>query len=339
MKPVVNLFFASLFVIPSIVIAAPYTIGSDITDQLNRDIQALPANGTLYIPAGEYKIDATKGINLKSNIKIQLSPKTVLQVIPNDRPKYALFNIQNINNVALSGGTLIGDKYTHKGSKGEWGKGINVLGSQNISIKNMAINKMWGDGIYLGNSDIKGAKVNTNIHVDNVIFDDNRRQGLSLITGNQITLSNITASNTKGTNPSCGIDIEPNQSDDQLNQIVINNLITTNNKGCGLAISIRALNNPKNKVDITVNGHQDKGSFRGLILADNTKSNIGTITLNNLNYADNGQYNICRYEKPNNNIQLSINQPVLQSSYFRKNYFCSHVDSKTISKIKKAVYK
>ena len=38
----------------------------------------------------------------------------------------------------------------HTGNTGEWGHGIAVFGSTNVTIENVDISQCWGDGIYLG---------------------------------------------------------------------------------------------------------------------------------------------------------------------------------------------
>ncbi|MDC5149577.1 right-handed parallel beta-helix repeat-containing protein, partial [Acinetobacter baumannii] len=146
---ILNKYSFIIFLLYSNPVFAQFHPGSYITDELNNLISSTQ-NNIIYIPPGNYKIDAVKSINLKSNITIILDPKTTLSVIPNNKASYQLFRINNVRNVTISGGTLIGDKYNHLGDKGEWGMGIEIKDSQNISISNIRIDKMWGDAIYIG---------------------------------------------------------------------------------------------------------------------------------------------------------------------------------------------
>ncbi|MFU0502950.1 right-handed parallel beta-helix repeat-containing protein, partial [Acinetobacter baumannii] len=100
---------------------------------------------------------------------------------------------------------LIGDKYSHLNKYGEWGMGIDIRDSQNIRISNMKISKMWGDAIYLGNNNNFS---NSDIVLSNIIMNDNRRQGVSVITAKNLNANNLTIKNTSGTGPASGIAIE-----------------------------------------------------------------------------------------------------------------------------------
>lgn len=101
----------------SCVHASTFIENTDITDQINEKIKN---GGTLSIPAGNYKIDASKGITVPSNTNIKLNSKTILNVIPNNLEGYQVFKIINSKNIKISGGRLIGDKYKHLGKTGEW---------------------------------------------------------------------------------------------------------------------------------------------------------------------------------------------------------------------------
>jgi hypothetical protein len=56
---------------------------------------------------------STQGIILPSNLNIQMQPTTYLRCQPNDRVAYNLFSIWDVDNITISGGNLVGDKYTH----------------------------------------------------------------------------------------------------------------------------------------------------------------------------------------------------------------------------------
>ncbi|MCK0914884.1 hypothetical protein BFR85_017825 [Acinetobacter pittii] len=85
---------------PILANAEIYKNGEDITSILNNQIQE---NKTINIPAGNFKIDAEKSIILKNNVKIIMSPQTVLNVIPNKSNSYQVFRIHNVKNVKIMG--------------------------------------------------------------------------------------------------------------------------------------------------------------------------------------------------------------------------------------------
>lgn len=180
--------------------------------------------GNVRIPAGIYLIQGATGnptyhgegggIRILSGVMLSLDPGAVLKQIPTPYGNYNIVYFAVADNAGISGGTIIGDRAEHTGSTGEWGYGIGVFSSSNILIENVIIRDCWGDGIntnrYYNNTGMTSDQIQTReLTVDNVTCINNRRQGMSIesLVGGKI--SNSTFSFTNGTNPQCGIDIEP----------------------------------------------------------------------------------------------------------------------------------
>lgn len=258
---------------------AEFIENSDITTYLN---QQLKLKSEVRIPAGNYKIDAGKSIVLPSNSSLILSPNTNLNVIPNKLGSYRVFKIKNVENVKISGGKISGDKYTHLGNTGEWGMGVEIRDSQNISISNMSIDKMWGDAIYVGTY---GKNSTYNIKLSNIKMDDNRRQGLTIISVDTLNARNLRATNTSGAKPSGGIDIEPNNGTGTVKNITLENIVTSNNAGPGIQIGLSRYNNSKTPVSIKINNHTDTGSQYGILLGAINAVPSGRIEMKSINYS------------------------------------------------------
>ncbi|WP_286713805.1 right-handed parallel beta-helix repeat-containing protein [Acinetobacter sp. UBA2581] len=258
---------------------AEFIENSDITTYLN---QQLKLKSEVRIPAGSYKIDAGKSIVLPSNSSLILSPNTNLNVIPNKLGSYRVFKIKNVKNVKISGGKVIGDKYTHLGKTGEWGMGVEIRDSQNISISDMSIDKMWGDAIYVGTD---GKNSTYNIKLNNIVMNDNRRQGLTIISVDTLNVRNLKATNTSGAKPSGGIDIEPNNGTGVIRNISLENIVTSNNAGPGIQIGLSRYDNTKKPVSIKINNHTDIGSQYGLLLGAISAVPSGKIEMKSINYS------------------------------------------------------
>ena len=124
----------------------------------------------------------------------------------------------------VSGGKLIGDVPNHpestSGNLGEWGMGVRITNSKNVTIENVTIRHCWGDGIYVGGHAEKNIglydNASKNIFLKNIICDDNRIQGMSVTHVDGLTVKNcsfINTGRTKYTRPGAGVDIEPNVYD------------------------------------------------------------------------------------------------------------------------------
>lgn len=206
------------------------------------------------------------GIKLKSNSNIVFNKNSRLVLSPTSGDTYSLIQIYNVQNVNVYNPTLIGDRKNHKGNKGEWGMGIRIHDSKNINIFNANIRDMWGDGIYI--TSYTKNKSN-NILIKNGWIDNVRRNGISIISGENITIDSVQISNTNGTLPAAGIDVEPNRSTDVIKNLKLTNILTFNNQRDGIILDFTSLVNKQTKNNITVhiNKHEDRGSRYALRFA------------------------------------------------------------------------
>lgn len=221
-------------------------------------------------------------IQIPSNTIIDFNGGT-LKVTPNNRGNYIALCVYNSDNIEIKNVTIIGDSTEHLGNIGEFGFGISVIGGENVTIDNCYIANMWGDGlffdsIYDTNTWEKLLK-NTSCTVNNVICDDNRRQGLSILSAYNTIIKNssfINTGNSSFTAPGAGIDIEPEDSRIHLcKNIIIDSCTFYNNKN-DFDISMgHKLNQEYMIIDCTVRNSTFEKSFL-------LQKNKGTKIINNV---------------------------------------------------------
>lgn len=157
-----------------------------------------------------------KGIVVPSNLTLDLTD-AVFRLLPNNHVTYSLFFIYEVENVTITGGHLIGDRYEHDYSISEvlgsqtheWGFGFNIARAKNITINGSKVEQMSGDAIIINSYVPNTVTANDNVKITHCQLFDCRRQGISLIAGNNSELSfNHIYNITNGTPPMCGIDIE-----------------------------------------------------------------------------------------------------------------------------------
>ncbi len=205
---------------------------SDDTQAIQDAIdQVAGSGGTVLVPDGVYRVGVEKSDHLKlaSGMTFKLSPKAVLKAFPSKSGNYSLLDIAESSNVTVTGGTLEGERFEHKGKSGEGGMGIRILrGAKHITISGVTAKNMWGDGFYVKSaSDVKFCAVTA---------AGNRRQGLSIIDADNILVTNSIFRDTHGTPPAAGIDMEPDRREQTVSgaRIVYSQFI--GNQGAGIKL-------------------------------------------------------------------------------------------------------
>lgn len=180
-------------------------------DNSLKDVLALAnpqMQNRIHIEKGTYQITATETSSrcliVGSNTNMTIDGTIALT--SNNLTGYSILNISGKNIIVSGKGCVIGDKFTHIGTDGEWGMGIYISGGENISVKGLNIRNCWGDCIYIR----KNAK---DVVIENCTLDNGRRQGISIISAQNVYVRNCKIVNIGGTNPGYAIDVEPNQED------------------------------------------------------------------------------------------------------------------------------
>jgi len=132
--------------------------------------------------------------------------------------------------------------------KAEWRMALAIRSCSNVKVYGLTLAESGGDGIYLGVA-TKGV-TNTNVHIKDVVCDRNYRQGISVISAENLLIETTVLSGTGGTAPQAGIDFEPNHADEKLANIVLRNCTSRGNAGPGYLFFLRPLKAASEPVSI-----------------------------------------------------------------------------------------
>ncbi|MCK9412570.1 MAG: right-handed parallel beta-helix repeat-containing protein [Prolixibacteraceae bacterium] len=213
--------------------------GDGVTDDTgaiqNAIAQIAGTGGTVLISSGTYMINTgaindyagRRGLQLKSNMTLKLASDAILKAIPNSGGVGGtVVDLLSADKVDITGGTIIGDRANP--APNESGDCIAVRASHNVTVKNITLKDAHDDGIII-------AYESSNVTLDGVVSDNNRRQGLSIVSVVGAVIKNSVFKNTIGTAPQCGIDVEPNKGE-VVNDVLIQNCEFFGNKNHGLVL-------------------------------------------------------------------------------------------------------
>lgn len=231
---------------------------TDCTTAFQNAINALPSGGgTVYVPPGDYVIDPTRNVRLRSKMHLKIHSDARLRAKRNSADRAYVLMVYKVSDVEISGGQIIGDRYNHLGTTGEWGHGIMVRGSSRVTVRDIRLSDCWGDGMSIGGAMVEGAPTIpcNDVVVCNVVSTNNRRQGLTIGCSRGVKVYDSEFSNSNGIAPQAGIDIEPDKNDLLTTDSVhIENCLIRNNKGNGIVAYKRVTNVTVKKCTVEYNG-------------------------------------------------------------------------------------
>ena len=288
---------------------------SDDTAAIQRAIDAVSAagGGIVDIPAGNYMINTLyqtgnsyekAGLVLKSNIIVRIASGATLYAIPNGEKSYQMFSITHVDNVHIIGGRLIGDRDNHIGNLGQTGYGVRITDATNVVIEDLYAGEFWGDGVFLGEN-------SKNITIYKVICDHNRRQGMSIVGGQNVKILESEFKRSDGTPPKSGIDIEPEGDYPIAKDIEVRGCLFEGN-ATGFVVSNQYANSVAANITFADNTVRDNISgvvlvgLKGGLVTGNKVYNDQTITKNDIHWGirlrNNGRYSTSNVKVSGNTV-------------------------------------
>jgi len=227
-------------------------------------------------------------IRLASNQTIVLEQGVVIMAKENAfQGMYdCLFLGLEVDNVELRGygAVLRMRKADYAGShyrKSEFRHTLSFRGASNVKILGLTLQSAGGDGIYLGPTWDDRRIPCRNIEIRECICDDNHRQGISVISAEALRIEKCVFRNTDGTRPKAGLDLEPANARDVLQDIVIRDCVSEANKGAGFLVNLARLDASSKPVSILFDKCVVRSSYGPSI-----RAHVGTGTRGAVEFRD-----------------------------------------------------
>jgi hypothetical protein len=241
--------------------------GGDDTNVFQIALNYTAANReALEIPAGSYHISP---ISFPNNSYLVVDANVTVTANSGYATNARMLNVnaQNVTIVGAGAATSIFHMLKAQYTSGEGRHCLDIENASNVTVSGISCNDSGGDGVYV--------RASTYVTVEDSIFNNNRRQGSS-ITGqvNHVYYLRDHFTNTSGTAPQSGIDIEPDAAGDYVLDVHISDCYTDANAGDGLMISLWLLTSASQPVGVTVLRHHSTGNQRyGYVGINNDPSN------------------------------------------------------------------
>jgi hypothetical protein len=220
-------------------------IGDGLTLNTRAFQEALGTGGrTVIVEPGDY---VTSQLRIPSNTILILQAGVTLRDAGLLQEGQRLINIfsENVRIEGL-GARVIADRSDY--TTGEQRHGIFIFGARNVAITGLESSGHGGDGFYIGD-------YASDIVITGCLADDNRRQGLSITSASRVYVADCEFSNTRGTAPEFGIDLEPNNARDLMRDIIIVRPQTIRNNGGGILIILDKYDAGSQPATITIVDH------------------------------------------------------------------------------------
>lgn len=130
--------------------------------------------------------------------------------------------------------------------KAEWRMTLAIRGSKNVNVSGLTLEDSGGDGIYVNGS--KERSYSENVHLRDIVCNNHYRQGISIISAENLKVDNCEFSNTWGTPPCAGVDIEPDKSEQRIKNVVFSGCKFIDNAGDGIEIFLAHTTNESQDV-------------------------------------------------------------------------------------------
>jgi hypothetical protein len=233
--------------------ALTYGVVGDGKADNTEAFRSLLANGnrTIHVPAGDYVIDE---LEFAANTILVLEPGVTLRDAVRLGRMNRLLNIRTENvRIVAAGARIIADRRHYQTD--EWRHGVYLFGAHNIVIEGLESSSHGGDGFYIGGP---AGNPSTDIVLKGCKGSDNRRQGLSITSARRVRVVDCEFTATNGTAPQFGVDLEPNNPVDVLDEIVFVRLRTSANRGGGVMFWLHGLSDASEPVNVTVLDHHSE---------------------------------------------------------------------------------
>ncbi|KAA1246940.1 T9SS type A sorting domain-containing protein [Aquimarina sp. RZ0] len=201
---------------------------------------------------------------------------------------------------------------------------ININSGDNVTIEGLTIRDATGDGIYIvGSGKDDSSSYSKNITLRNVEVYNSFRQGISIISVEDFLAVNCRFSDTKGTLPEAGLDIEPNSSFERVVNVRFENCRFTDNNHSGILLALLNLDSTSEDVSISftdcylTNNHVESNIYSPSEIVLGASKNFNSPVKGDVSFervfVENSQWRAIYSRKTSNSYNVNIKDCVFKN--------------------------
>ena len=187
-----------------------------------------------------------------------------IQLAANAYGAYAILSVNGVSDVLIEDGLILGDRQTHTGATGEHGHGVSVGASSGVTLRRVAVDQCWGDGLYIG-----GDTPSQRVQVRACMFNKNSRNNISVVNAKGVWIEDCVLTNADRTNPRLGIDLETNSAADFMQGIHVSRCKFAGNTMGGISLLTHA-----DESSVFIDGCEMDGTLYALQWGENSRAVI-----------------------------------------------------------------
>ncbi len=241
-------------------------LGRDDTSVFERALAEASRTGrALEIPVGRsaYRVGP---LHLRSHTTVLLDSGVVLQAREGYAEGQKLLNIDDVSEVQIIGYGAILKMNRAEYKTGEYRHCLSIHGSRQVVIRGIRCQTPGGNGLYIGGDDQK--PFSETITVEDVTVDGSIGAGLLITSARDVTVRRCHFSQSHAQMPPSaragtverrsGIEVLPAAPEARLEQVRLEDNVTTHNSGDGLRLILSRQTARSTPVNITVLRHRDE---------------------------------------------------------------------------------
>jgi len=225
---------------------------TDATDALQSALDDRSANTVIVRNMGAPWV--VKPIFIRrDNLNIVFQDGAVLQSQTGYGTTQSMLSCNGYKNITITGYGATFRMNKNEYTSGQWRHCLALNDVTNVQVSGLTFRDSGGDGVYIGNFVRKpGQYYCDGVTIRDCLCDNNRRNGISVVSAQNVLIDRCVLVNSNGNDPQEGIDFEPNWNYERLVNCTVSNCYIKDNYNSCIGINLTKFDSTTLPVSVSV---------------------------------------------------------------------------------------